>query len=127
MGFVQAIQSGFKNYVNFNSRASRSEFWWWMLFYFLIMIIPSTLANGEMMSGHMGVFSGLRSLLALALFLPTLGLEVRRLHDTGKSGWWVLIALTIVGIILLIVWWCQPGKAEPNKYGVNPLGLPPAV
>lgn len=124
MNFVQAIQSGFKNYVNFNSRASRSELWWWILAYVIVMAVPTALANGEMMSGHMGVFSGLRSLLGLALFLPTLGLEIRRLHDTGRSGWWWLIAFTGIGIIFLIIWWCQPGKAEPNKYGVNPLGAP---
>ena len=124
MTFVQAIQSGFKNYVNFNGRTSRAEFWWWVLFVVLLTVIPNSLARNEMMSGHMGIFSAISNLLGLALLLPNLGMHVRRLHDTGRSGWWVLIALTIIGIIFLIIWYCQPGKAEPNKYGVNPLGVP---
>ncbi|MEI9902851.1 MAG: DUF805 domain-containing protein [Asticcacaulis sp.] len=127
MTFVQAIQSGFKNYANFATRSSRSEYWWWFLFYVLVMAVPETLANGEITSGHMGLFTGLSNLIGLALLLPNLGVAVRRLHDTGRSGWWVLIALTIIGIIFLIIWYCQPGKPETNKYGSNPLGGGPTA
>ncbi len=120
MTFVQAIQSGFKNYVKFQGRATRSEFWWWMLFYMIIIVVLETLAMGELQRGTTGLFTGLLSLVSLIFFLPTLGLEVRRLHDTDRSGWWVLISFVpIIGIILLIVWWCGKGTLGPNKYGVG--------
>ncbi len=123
MSFIEAIKSGFKNYVNFKSRASRSEFWWWVLFYFLLIIIPDSLMMGETMRASPGIWTGLTDLIGLGLLLPNLGVTVRRLHDTNRSGWWVLLGITIIGLIPLIIWYCQPGKAEPNKYGVNPLGL----
>jgi len=119
MTFVQAIQSGFKNYVNFQGRAIRSEFWWFILFYLIIICVPEYLAYHELSSGHPGAFSGVVDLIALAFLLPNLGLAVRRLHDTGRSGWWVLIGLIpIVGWILVIIWYCTPGTVGPNKYGV---------
>jgi uncharacterized membrane protein YhaH (DUF805 family) len=63
----------------------------------------------------------LTGLLSLALLLPYLGIAVRRLHDTDRSGWWILIGLVpIVGIILLIVWYCTAGTAGPNTYGPDP-------
>ena len=119
MTFVQAIQSGFKNYVNFQGRARRSEFWWWVLFYALLMVIPQNLAMGEAMRGTMGVGTALADLLALGLFLPNLGVTVRRLHDTNRSGWWVLLGITIIGLIPLIIWYCQKSDLGPNKYGVG--------
>lgn len=61
-----------------------------------------------------GVFS-------LALLLPNLGLAVRRLHDIGKSGWWLFLAfIPVVGIIILIIWWCKDSQMEPNEYGPVP-------
>ena len=119
MTFVQAIQSGFKNYVNFQGRARRSAFWWWVLFYALLMVIPQNLAMGEAMRGTMGVGTALADLLALGLFLPNLGVTVRRLHDTNRSGWWVLLGITIIGLIPLIIWYCQKSDLGPNKYGVG--------
>jgi len=116
MTFVEAIQSGFRNYVKFEGRASRSEFWWWILFYVIVSVVVAVIGN--MLGTNAGL--GLRGLVGLIFFLPTLGLEVRRLHDTGRSGWWVLIAFVpIVGIILLIVWWASRGTEGPNKYGIG--------
>ena len=115
MTFVQAIQSGFRNYANFMGRSRRSAFWWWVLFQFLALMVAAVLD------------SVIRTplfymLTALGLLLPALALEIRRLHDTNRSGWWVFISLVpIVGIILLIVWWCGEGTRGPNKYGVDPM------
>ncbi len=120
MTFVQAIQSGFKNYVKFQGRATRSEFWWWMLFYMIIVAVLDSMAMGELQRGTPGLFTGVLGLVGLVFLLPTLGLMVRRLHDTGRSGWWVLIDFVpLVGIILLIVWWASKGTLGPNKYGVG--------
>jgi uncharacterized membrane protein YhaH (DUF805 family) len=62
--------------------------------------------------------------IALALFLPSLALYIRRLHDIGKSGWWVLLILIpIVGIIVLLAWACMDGQQGSNQYGPNPKGV----
>lgn len=115
MNFQQAIVSGFSNYVNFSGRAARSEFWYWALFVLLVNIA----ANLVDAAIDTGLLSGLAS---LALFLPGIAVGVRRLHDLDRTGWWLLIALTGVGIILLIVWDCMKGTTGPNQYGPDPLG-----
>lgn len=115
MNFQQAIVSGFQNYVNFSGRAARSEFWYWALFVFLVNIA----ANIVDAAIDLGVLGALAS---LALFLPGIAVSVRRLHDLDRTGWWLLIALTGVGIILLIVWDCMKGTTGPNQYGPDPLG-----
>lgn len=56
-------------------------------------------------------------LLNLALFLPSLAVGARRLHDVGRSGWWQLLAFTVIGLIPLIIWWATDTKQEQNKYG----------
>lgn len=114
MNFQQAIQSGFNNYVTFSGRASRSEYWYWALFSFIVQIV----ANMLDMAMGMGLVSGL---LSLALLLPSIAVGVRRLHDIDRTGWWLLIAFTGIGIILLIVWACIKGTDGPNQYGPDPL------
>ena len=115
MTFVQATRSGLRNYVNFNGRAARSELWWFLLAYFLVSLVANVI-DRLIRSPIFGV------LAALAFLLPILALEVRRLHDTDRSGWWVFISLIpLIGTILLIVWWCTKGTVGANKYGVDPL------
>ena len=115
MTFVQAVQSGFRNYVGFNGRAGRAEFWWFVLAYVIASFVAA-LIDGVIRSPILGVIVG------LGFLLPLLAIEVRRLHDTDRSGWWIFISLIpIVGTILLIVWWCTRGTAATNKYGVDPL------
>ena len=105
-----------KNYFNFSGRATRSEFWYFMLFVLLFGIVITLI---EVIMGTYD--SGILSLIYnLALLFPTLAVSTRRLHDTNRSGWWNLIMLVpIIGIIVLIVFYCQDSK-EDNKYGVNP-------
>lgn len=115
MNLVQATQSGFRNYVNFNGRATRGEFWWFVLAYVIASFVAGIL-DAAIRSPIVGVIVG------LAFLLPILAIEVRRLHDSDRSGWWVFISLVpIVGTILLIVWWCARGSTGTNKYGVDPL------
>jgi|HubBroStandDraft_1064217.scaffolds.fasta_scaffold00146_18 uncharacterized membrane protein YhaH (DUF805 family) len=118
MNLTTAIQSGFANYMNFSTRASRPEFWYWLLFYVLAYVVV-----GIIYAVAGTTIGGLATLaVALGLILPTLGLEVRRLHDLDRSGWWLFIGLVpIVGPILLIVWFCTAGAAGPNRFGSSPL------
>ena len=110
---VSAIQ---QNYCNFSGRASRSEYWWYALFTFILGIVISII-----FCWNQNVLNIVSGLVNLALLLPGLGLCVRRLHDIGKCGWWVLIAfLPIIGLILLIVWFCKDSQMEPNEYGPVP-------
>lgn len=118
MQFQDAIRSGFRNYVGFSGRAPRSEFWYWQLFVVLIAIAANILDGGFLPESDVGPLSAVTS---LALFLPGLAMAVRRLHDIDRTGWWVLLALTLIGVILLIVWACFKGTDGSNRFGPDPL------
>jgi uncharacterized membrane protein YhaH (DUF805 family) len=106
MNFGQAISACFSNYATFTGRASRPEFWWFFLFQVLISVAAGML--GDVING----------LVALGLLLPALAVGTRRLHDIGKSGWWQLIMLTVIGLLVLIYWWVQPTVEGGNAYEV---------
>lgn len=115
VSFSEAIKSGFNKYCCFTGRASRSEYWWWVLFTFIVGVIVG-IVFGDGTTGT--IISGL---VSLALFLPGLGLGVRRLHDIGRSGWAILLALIpIVGAIILIIWFIKDSDPTPNAYGPVP-------
>lgn len=118
MNFTQAISSGFQNYVNFSGRASRSEYWYWTLFAILVSIVTGGIDH---LIFPIMDFSPLNSLAGLALFLPGLAVGIRRLHDLDRTGWWVLLVLTIIGIVVLIAWFVMRGTVGPNRYGPDPL------
>jgi uncharacterized membrane protein YhaH (DUF805 family) len=116
MGFGQAIASGFSNYVNFSGRACRSEFWFWRLFYLLAA------AGLGIIEGVVRIRAPVR-LLELGMFLPSLAMSIRRLHDLDRSGWWYfLILIPIIGWIVLLIWYCTKGTEGPNRFGPDPLG-----
>jgi uncharacterized membrane protein YhaH (DUF805 family) len=117
MNFGEAIKSGFTHYVTFSGRACRSEFWYWTLFAILITI-GSGIIDQALIESETGL---VQPLTGLILFLPGLAVSIRRLHDIDRTGWWFLIAFTIVGLILLIVWACFKGTAGPNRFGPDPL------
>ena len=112
MNFGQSITTCMGKYVTFSGRASRSEFWWFYLFTVLISW-GATLVEAAMFGVGTGILS---SIVSLAFILPTLAASSRRLHDIGKSGWWFLIALTGVGVILLIVWWASDAKPAGERF-----------
>ena len=117
MSFTDAVKSVLSQYVGFGGRARRSEYWYFFLFYLIVDVVVMIVAN---VTG----LSWLTSILTLALFLPNLAVSIRRLHDIGKSGWFVLLTLIpIVGIILLIVWYCKDSMPGENQYGPNPKGV----
>ncbi len=119
MNFQDAIKSGFSNYVNFASRASRSEFWYWILFCLIAGIITAVLDSVVFPDNDI---SPLNTLFTLAVIIPNFSVGARRLHDIDRTGWWQLIAFSIIGIILLIYWWVQPSQAGANRFGGNPYG-----
>jgi len=103
-----------EKYADFGGRARRSELWWFVLAYMLLRIVILVL---ERATGN--PFIAL--LMSLGLFLPSLGVGVRRLHDIGRSGWWVLISLIpVVGWIVLVVFYVQDSQPGTNQYGPNP-------
>ena len=104
MNFGQAISTCFAKYATFSGRASRPEFWWFFLFQILVSIVTSFF--GDVTNG----------LAALAMLVPAVAVGARRLHDIGKSGWWQLIAVTVIGILVLIYWVVQPSSEGSNKY-----------
>src|SRR5262245_42546292 len=124
MNFGQAIASGFKKYVDFTGRAARSEFWFWTLFAVLASIVGGAI-DYVLFPGM--IASPIQSIIGLVLFLPGLAVSVRRLHDIDRTGWWILLALTVIGLIVLLVWNCMRGTPGPNRFGPDPLaGIPGA-
>jgi len=118
MEFQDAILSGFRNYVTFAGRASRSEYWYWVLFVFLVALASGILDTAIFPYAEPRPIGALTSLI---LFLPGLAVGIRRLHDLDRTGWWTLIALTVIGLILLLIWACMRGTPGANRYGPDPL------
>jgi uncharacterized membrane protein YhaH (DUF805 family) len=117
MTFSQAIQSGLKNYATFEGRATRSEYWWFVLFYWLVILVPAIVAaviNSQVISSIIGL---IEIVGVLGLLIPMFALAIRRLHDTNRSGAWLLLCLVPLGGIVLLVFYCLEGTPGPNKYG----------
>lgn len=118
MSFTEAIKTVFSKYAVFSGRATRSEYWYFALFYFLIGI--PLIVMTQMNAG----LALLASIIRLALFLPSLGVFVRRMHDINFSGLRIFFALIpVVGWILLLVWLCKDSQPGENQYGPNPKGI----
>ena len=118
MTFTQSIKHGFSHYTDFSGRASRSEYWYWCLF-LLIAGISTTIAdiailgNAELMPINL-IFN-------IIVAIPGLAVSIRRLHDINRSGWWLLLLFTGIGILLLLYWAIRAGDSEANRFGENPL------
>lgn len=111
-----------KKYAVFSGRARRAEFWYFTLFNVLIAI-ALTIADLEAI--HIKV---LTLVYMLAVAIPGLAVQVRRLHDTDRSGWWLFISLIpLIGSIILLVFFVQDGQAGENRYGPNPKAGVPAM
>jgi uncharacterized membrane protein YhaH (DUF805 family) len=104
-----------KNYAGFSGRARRTEYW----MFFLINVIITLVFNVIGLAVKAGTYVGW--IYGLLVLIPGLAVAVRRLHDTGRSGWWVLIALIpVIGVIILIVFLATEGEPGDNAYGSNP-------
>ncbi len=103
-----------KNYAVFSGRARRKEYWMFMLFNIIVTCIIAVIdsAMGTVILG---------AIYALAVFIPSIGVSIRRLHDTNRSGWWLLIAfLPLIGSLVLLVFFVLEGTAGENSHGVDP-------
>ena len=135
MNFIQSISTSMRKYVTFSGRATRSEFWWFYFFTVLVNLVatsqassfvPALLDGQDMTENESSYFLNnffflyLSTITSLILLLPSLAVAVRRLHDVGRSGWWILIAFTVIGIIPLLIWYVTDTKDEENVYGPNP-------
>ena len=125
MSFQDAVRICLqRKYADFNGRARRSEYWFFILFTAIVGVVGGILdAIFGLRSGTYGGTGPIQGILQLALLIPTLAVGARRLHDIGRSGWWLLIGLIpIVGLIVLIVFFVQDSQPA-NQYGPNPKGL----
>lgn len=141
MGLTDAVKSCLRQYATFTGRARRAEYWFFTLAYgivfaalYAVMIVAlvaggalSTATDSSAAGAGGGIVVTLLSLLmgviGLALFLPSLAVTVRRLHDTGRSGWWYLLCLVPFGSIVVLVFCCLDSTPGPNQFGPNPKGI----
>ena len=112
------------HYFDFKGRARRTEFWMFILITTIISIVLAVVDNLLNLNFGDADNSGiLESIYSLLIFIPSLAVSVRRLHDVGKSGWYLLLwLLPIIGWIWLLVLYCMEGENQPNKWGDNPKG-----
>lgn len=110
MLFLDAIKICFSKYVVFSGRASRSEYWWFTLF---TLVIGFVIAKFVPLLG---------AIFYLAVLLPSLAVGARRLHDTNRTAWWLLLyLLPLIGVIVLLVFFVLESTPGQNDYGENPL------
>src|SRR5919107_5806283 len=112
MGFGQSIKTCLNKYATFSGRAQRSEYWYFFLFMMIVNIVTSILDSAIL--EDLPIFS---LLATLALLIPSISVSVRRLHDTDRSGWWLLLGfIPVVGVIVLIIFFCQRGTVGSNQF-----------
>jgi uncharacterized membrane protein YhaH (DUF805 family) len=115
MGFTQAISAGFSNYVNFSSRACRSEYWYWILFIIIADVVAAIIDQVLGMQLVTGLFG-------VATLIPNIAIAIRRLHDLDRTGWWILLGfIPLIGWIILLIWYITKGTDGPNLFGPDPL------
>lgn len=122
MGFTQSVRTVLGKYAVFSGRARRSEYWWFALFAIVVGIVAGGIdtALGSNPTDGTGLVGGL---VGLALLLPSLGVAVRRLHDTDRRGWWVLIGIIpLIGTIVLLVFYVSDSNPGSNRFGASPKG-----
>jgi uncharacterized membrane protein YhaH (DUF805 family) len=126
MGFSEALKSFWNNYANFKGRARRSEYWFIQLFLVVtnlaVAAIDLALMDGDVDRFIANGGGGIVGLIwILATIVPAIAVLIRRLHDTGRSGWWSLIGLVpFAGAIVLLVFTVEDSHSNENKYGSSP-------
>ncbi len=105
-------------YAVFDGRARRTEYWMFTLFNVIIAVVLSLIDRVLFGSGHHFLYG----LYGLAVLVPSIAVSIRRLHDTGRSGWWLLLAFVPIAGIVLLVFMCMDSQPGGNEYGANPKG-----
>jgi uncharacterized membrane protein YhaH (DUF805 family) len=116
VSFAQSWVLFFRNYAKFSGRSSRSAYWFWILWSAIIGFFFAVL---RVSSDESIIVDVIDLVWSLGILVPTFSIAARRLHDVGRSGWWQLIALTIIGMIPLFIWFVSAGDSDTNKYGDN--------
>ncbi len=120
--FGNSVKICWGKYADISGRAPRAEYWYWSLFVLLLTLGVGFISGVMEVAANSPAPKILQFLLEIALFLPGLTVQVRRLHDLDKSGWWLLLAFVpVVGWIILLIWWCSRGTNGPNQYWPDPL------
>ena len=114
-----------RKYAVFEGRARRREYWFFVLFYILISIVLAVVDRVLGTYNEAYGMGALGALFCLGLLIPSIAVGVRRLHDTGRSGWWLLIGfIPLIGMIVLIVFFVLDSQPGTNAYGPNPKEAP---
>ena len=116
MDFQTSIKTCFNKYADFSGRALRSEFWFFCLFTFLGGII-TVIIDVIILGYSVESYGPINLIFSVGVLLPSFAVTTRRLHDINRSGWWQLIELTIIGILLIIICCVTEGDNKKNKYG----------
>lgn len=113
-----------RRYADFSGRSRRKEYWMFVLGLVIVAIVLAIIETVLGLSGSIaGLYGPLTLLLVLAIVIPSIAVQVRRFHDQGKSGWFVLLGfIPFVGGIVIIVFMCLEGTRGPNQYGPDPKG-----
>ncbi len=116
-----------KKYADFSGRAPRAEYWWFYLLLIICYVAATILDSMFSLTGRVGSHGVIMAVFALAMLVPSLAAAVRRLHDTDRSGWWLLLALIpLVGAIALLVLLALEGTEDSKRFGPDPYGGEPA-
>jgi uncharacterized membrane protein YhaH (DUF805 family) len=114
-----------RQYADFAGRARRKEYWMFTLVNGVISVVLAIVDGVLNLNSGLLDIGLLNGLYSLAVLLPSLGVGARRLHDTGRSGWWLLISLIpLIGAIVFVVFLATDGEPQPNAYGPNPKAVP---
>jgi uncharacterized membrane protein YhaH (DUF805 family) len=121
MTFQDSITNCFYNYGVINGRATRSEYWYWVLFVSLVGVFALIIDVSLLGSSIDDDFTPLNSIWSLAVFIPGITVTVRRFHDVNRSGWWILIIFTVIGIIPYFYWLVKGSDSYNNSFGSSSL------
>lgn len=130
MTFIESIKTCLEKTLTIKGRASRSEYWWFMLFFYIYLMIvfigssmnQDILLRNDILSSVYGFICGAITICLLIIFIALLTSRIRRLHDIGRSGWWMLIGfIPYLGSLVLLLWLIK-GSDGDNEYGPDPTG-----
>ena len=115
MGFAEAVFTAFHRYFDFKGKSGRPEYWYFALFLFILGI------GAAVQDSLLGTGGLLAAIASIGTFIPSIAVSVRRLHDIGRSGWWLLIVFVpVIGLLVLIYWACTAGDVAAGRV-VNPV------
>lgn len=128
---IAAVRAVLSKYATFTGRASRPEYWWWALSVFILLLVVGLL-DAFLVAPLLGFGAGdenagqpLSVIVSLAILIPNIAVGVRRLHDTGRTGWWLLISFVpIIGFLVLLYFFVQPSEEGDNEHGPKPAWNP---